>query len=145
MTVQTSRWFEYGEPVGQRVEATIRTTYETGPNEEPRGDDVQRGTVAFEALELMQDSEEIAAHTHDDGAVLLSALSDDAESELLETFEPMGDIERLIRAGCSPSEAVDYLMVEERGYTQSAWADVRSIGQSSVSGNVAGAKDELSE
>lgn len=84
---QRTRWFEYGEPTGEgRVEAEIRTTYHTGPNEW-RDDDVQRGTVALEALEALEDNEEVQEHTHDDGSVMLSALSEDAEAELLETFQ----------------------------------------------------------
>lgn len=88
MTAQPTRWFEYGEPTGEpeRFEATIRTTYETGPNES-REDDVIEGTVGAEALVLMDFIDEIVEHTHDDGSVMLSGLSDEVEDELLETFE----------------------------------------------------------
>jgi len=83
-----TRWFEYGEPTGNdRVEATIRTTYQTGPNERSREDDVRRGTVSYDALDLLDNDEEIAEHIHDDGSVLLSALSADAEERLLTTFQ----------------------------------------------------------
>lgn len=87
MTGTQSRWFEYGEPTdGDRVEATVRTTYATGPNE-TREDDVERGTVAMSALDLLDESDEIREHTHDDGSVLLSALDGETERELLATFE----------------------------------------------------------
>lgn len=88
MTTETTRWFEYGEPTGDgRVAATVRTTYQTGPNEKPCDDDVERGTVAFDALDLIETDEEIQQHTHDDGSVLLSGLSAETEERLLETFD----------------------------------------------------------
>jgi len=90
MTAQSTRWFEYDEPTGNgRVKAVIRTTYQTGPNERSRDDDVQHGTVGYDALEVIDENEEVQHHTHDDGAVMLSGLSVDAEEELLETFEPI--------------------------------------------------------
>ncbi|WP_143420975.1 hypothetical protein [Halorubrum halodurans] len=89
MTVQTE-WFEPGEPTGnERINARIRTTYETGPQEQPRNDDVQLGTISYEALELMESNDEIQQHVHDDGSVHLGALSDNAREELLATFEPI--------------------------------------------------------
>lgn len=144
MTAQTSRWFEYGEPTGSgRVEARIRTTYQTGPNEQTRDDDIEFGTVSFDALGLLDTDAEISSHQHDDGSVLLSALSDDAERRLLDTFEADDTLVQLIRHGCTPPEAVDYLLVEERGWSQTAWADVRGVGQGSVSENVSKARDKL--
>lgn len=93
MSPTPSRWFSYGEPTGNgRVEAEIRTTYESGPNEQ-RDDDVREGTVAFEALEVLEESEAVQEHRHDDGSVLLSALPHDVEDELLETFEPVAEVE----------------------------------------------------
>ena len=143
MTAPT-RWFEYGEPIGnQYVEAWVRTIYQTGPNEPSREDEIERGVISFEALELLENDEEIRQHLHDDGSLMLSGLSANAEERFMTHFESESDLTRLIRTGCSPSEAVDYLMVEERGWTQSAWADVRGIGQGSVSENVAKAKEEL--
>lgn len=87
MSAQTERWFVYGEPAGENsVEAEIITAYHTGPNEQ-REDDVRRGTVGYDALEMMEKNEEIQHHTHDDGSVLLSGLSLETEDELLATFE----------------------------------------------------------
>lgn len=81
-------WFEYGEPTADdRVEAEIRTTYQTGPNAPRRDDDVQDGTVGFEALEMMEENEEIQEHLHQDGSVCLSGLPEEVETEFLKTFE----------------------------------------------------------
>ena len=52
-------------------------------------------------------------------------------------------LESLIRKGLSPAEALDYWAVEERGHTQSGWAEMREIGQGSVSENIAKAKAKL--
>jgi hypothetical protein len=141
-----TRWFKYGQPVSdQRVEAWIRTTYQTGPNEAAREDDIEHGFMTFDGLDLLETDDEIQEHIHDDGSLLLSGLSADAEDRLMAQFEHESDLMRLIRGGCSPSEAVDYLIVEERGWTQSAWAEVRGIGQQSVSENVAKARDKLND
>jgi len=146
MTVQTTRWFEYGEPVGdRRAEAWVRTTYHAGPNEPTREDEIGRGLIDFEGLDLLEQDDEIQQHIHDDGSLLLSGLSVEAEERLLDYFEPEGELTQLIRAGCSPAEALDYHMVEQEGWTQSAWADVRDIGQQSVSENIAKARATLAE
>lgn len=88
MTVQQTRWFAYDEPTGnERVEAEIRTVYQTGPNEPSREDDVTIGTVGYEALEMMDEDEEIQRHTHEDFSVLLSGLSAEKEQEFLKTFQ----------------------------------------------------------
>ena len=86
--MQNTRWFAYGEPTENgRVEAEVRTTYQTGPNEPSREDDVKTGTVGFEALDMMEEDDEIKHHTHEDDSVLLSGLSPETEEEFLETFE----------------------------------------------------------
>lgn len=54
-------------------------------------------------------------------------------------------LEELIGAGCSPTVAVDYLAVTERGYSQSAWARKRGVAQPAVAGNVKKARDTLGE
>jgi len=88
---QRTRWFECHEPTGNgRVKADIRTEYQTGPNERPRDDDVQQGTVAFSALDVMEQNEEVQQHTHVDGSVMLSVLSEEAEDTLLRTFKHIG-------------------------------------------------------
>jgi len=146
MTVQTTRWFEYGEPVGdRRAEAYIRRTYQTGPNEETRPDDIERGLITFEGLDLLEHDAELREHIHDDGSLLLSGLSVEAEERLLAHFKTESELTQLIRAGCSPAEAIDYQKVEQEGWTQSAWADVRDIGQQSVSENIAKARATLAE
>jgi len=48
-----------------------------------------------------------------------------------------------IEAGCSPSEAVDYLLVEVQEHTQSDVAEMRGVDQSTISKNVAGATGTL--
>lgn len=146
MTVQTTRWFEYGEPVGdRRVEAWVRTTYQTGPNEPTREDEIERGLIDFEGLDLLEQDNEVQQHIHDDGSLLLSGLSVETEDRLLDHFEPESELTQLIRAGCSPAEALDYQMVEQEGWTQSAWGKVRDIGQQSVSENIAKARETLAE
>lgn len=147
MAAQTSRWFEYGEPVdGDRVEATIRTAYETGPNES-REDDVRRGTIPIEALDVLDDPD-VQRHVHEDGALLLSAVDDEiVEEMLLEDFgeDGLSRVQEVIERGASAAEAVDYLMTEERGLSQSIWAERRRISQQAVSKNVDGAREALGE
>lgn len=52
-------------------------------------------------------------------------------------------ITALTEAGCSPAEAVDYLMCDIHGLTQTEWAAVRGKDQSSVSENVNSARRTL--
>jgi hypothetical protein len=97
MTAQPTRWFAYDEPTAaDRVEAAIRTTYDTGPNES-REDDVRCGTVAIEALDMIDSSDAIQYHTHDDGSVLLSGLSPNVEERFLASFEEEGEGEETDR------------------------------------------------
>lgn len=49
----------------------------------------------------------------------------------------------LVEGGCSPAEAMDYHAVEMVGRTQTEWADIRGVGQSTVSDNVNEAKREI--
>lgn len=49
----------------------------------------------------------------------------------------------LVEAGCSAAEAMDYHAVEMVGRTQTEWADIRGVGQSTVSDNVNEAKREI--
>lgn len=139
MTAQTTRWFEYGDPgAGDRVSVTIRTAYQTGPNESPRPDKVEFGTLPVDDLALL-DKEAYSEHIHSDGSLLLSALSVEDEEELLSELER--DEERqaladLIDAGCSPAEAVDYLVTYQTPVSQVEWADRRGISQQGVSDNV---------
>lgn len=82
------RWFEYGEPIdNKRVKACIRTTYQTGPHESQRDDDVVEGTVTFDTLELIAESDEIQQHVHDDESISLSMMDDETEESLLEDFD----------------------------------------------------------
>lgn len=140
------RWLEYGEPIGDRVEIAIRTTYETGPSEEPREDDVERGTLAIDALDLIHDDPAINDHLHSDGSVMLSGLTDSEEGRLLESFErdSWDKLEGLVRdRGLSNAAAVDYVATEERGLSQSEWARRREVAQQVVNGNVQTAREEL--
>jgi len=82
------RWFIYGEPIGpERVEAEIRQTYHTGPNE-TKEDEVTRGTIHYNALTMMDRDKEIIKATHDDNSIELSSLSNEKEGKFLETFKP---------------------------------------------------------
>lgn len=147
MTAQITRWFKYDEPTGNgRVEAVIRTVYQTGPNDIVRDDDVQHGTVAYDALEVMDQNEEVQNHTHDDGSVMLSGLSDETEDELLETFEAIDmaeQIRRWVNQGLSAATALDFYMVSREGWSQSKWAKQRGVSQQAVSDNVGKAKEKL--
>lgn len=49
----------------------------------------------------------------------------------------------LIEAGCSPTGALDYYMVEIEGLSQSEWADERGVDQSTISGTVSAAEDTI--
>jgi len=84
MTAQATHWMEIGEPTGNnRVEATHRIAYETGPNES-KDDDVTHGTLSFEAVDYIFGHE----HQHSDGSLLLSAVGDSATDEIMADFEP---------------------------------------------------------
>lgn len=50
--------------------------------------------------------------------------------------DALDTLEGLLVAGHSPAEAVDYLMVQEREYTQSDWAERRGVSQQTVSRHV---------
>lgn len=147
MTTQITRWFQYGEPTGNgRVEAVIRTVYQTGSNGAVRDDDVQHGTVAYEALDLMDENEQVQHHTHDDGSVMLSGLSEEAEDKLLETFEAIDmaeQIRRWVNQGLSAATALDFYMVSREGWSQSKWAKQRDVSQQAISDNVGKAKEIL--
>lgn len=55
---------------------------------------------------------------------------------VIRSREPEGyDIRALTEAGCSPAEAVDYQMTEILAESQTGWAKIRGIDQSTVSGN----------
>lgn len=98
-----------------------------------------RDAVAHDRERLPEDSEH-----YDPSAI--DAILADAQELLNRAIEDRGVGEGLIeltRGGCTPAEAVDYYMVEHRGMTQSAWADVRGIGQGSVSENVSKAHERL--
>ena len=93
MTAQKTDWLEYGDPVDgeRRVEATKRTTYQTGPNES-RDDDVTRGTLSFEGLALgWGEGNDTAEHVHDDGSLCLSALDAGKREAIMAEFESMDD------------------------------------------------------
>lgn len=50
---------------------------------------------------------------------------------------------RLIAQGLTPPEAVDYIMVQQRGYGQTEWATERGVSQQAVSRNVNKAQEKL--
>lgn len=139
MTAKTTRWFEYGDPdFSGRVPVTIRTVYQTGPNDSDRPDKVEFGTFPAEDIGLLN-KEPFSNHVHSDGSLLLSGLSADAEDKFLSGFVP--DDERqelvdLIDAGCSAAEAVDYLMTCQPPISQVEWAEHRDVSQQAVSYNV---------
>lgn len=87
MTTNVTHWLEYDEPTeDERVGATHRVVYETGPNEPSRDDDVTYGTLPLDALQVWEDS----PHVHDDGTLLLSATDDETREYLENAFRPAG-------------------------------------------------------
>jgi len=94
MTAQPTHWLEYGEPIEgeQRVEATHRVTYITGPNES-REDDVTRGTLSYEALTIGWGENDENEHVHDDGSLCLSALNTETRERVMAGFEEIRDDE----------------------------------------------------
>ena len=64
---------------------------------------------------------------------------------------PIGyHIEALIELGCTPTEAVDYLLIEERRRSRawakspiSPWADSRGVTEATVRENIAAAKEQI--
>lgn len=87
---QQTRWFEYGEPIdNDRAEVTIRTEYSTGPFDMPRTNDIEEGTIPIRNLDLL-DEKPFVGHVHKDGSLILGALPDWAEEELLDGFKPHG-------------------------------------------------------
>jgi len=83
---EVTEWMEYGEPLEghDRVHATKRVVYETGPLEDAE-DDVINGTIPMDILELWDESE----HVHEDGSLLLSALDDETRKRIDDAFEEM--------------------------------------------------------
>lgn len=146
------RWLEVGETVcspgaddHDRAEVRLVTEFRPPSVGEPRPDpDVEQGTLAVDALGLLEESP-VAEHVQADGSVMLSALPDDAEAELLATFRQswLDRVAELRRQGCSPGQAVDYLATEEYGLTQTDWADRCDASQSNVSGAVSQAREQL--
>lgn len=93
--------------------------------------DVDDDTLAQVAIELNRDHI-VPAHP------TVTVGVDDRD-----TFPKSYEIRALTEAGCTPPEALDYLMVEIHGMSQSTWAGVRGISQPSVSNNVNSAKRKL--
>lgn len=55
------------------------------------------------------------------------------------------ELATLVRDGLSAAEALDYWMVEMRGWTAVGWAEERGTSHQAVSKNVRGASKKLSE
>lgn len=144
MASNRTKWIKTGEPTGNNdVMVEIRTTYQTGP-QESRDDDVKHGTAEIEIFELIQNNQEIQNHRHDDGSIMFSALSCETQERLMETITLFDRVEELILKGCSPTEAIDYHAVENKGWSQSSWArNVRDVDPSSVSENVNRAHNKI--
>ena len=55
---------------------------------------------------------------------------------------------RLLEAGLSPSQALDYWATEDTeethgAFTQQEWADIRNVSRQAIGGNVGNAQDVL--
>lgn len=59
--------------------------------------------------------------------------------------EPVADLERLLKRGLSPTNAVDYLMVVERGRSRTEWAETRGTSHQAVAESVSRAEEILAE
>lgn len=144
---EATHWLEYGDPIAgtEKVEATHRVTYMTGPNEQ-RDDDVVEGTLTYDGLSKGWGENHENEHVHDDGSLCLSAMDDDERTAVMAEFEPADAHERLRRLvamGMSPAAALDYHMVEDEGWSQSDWAKHRDVGQQAISKNIAAAREQL--
>lgn len=98
-----------------------------------------RDAVVHERERLPEESEH-----YNPGAIDATLAS--AEAKLNDAIEdrPIDEgLVALLRRGCSPAEAIDYYAVEQRGLSQTDWADERGTSQQAISKNVAAARDEL--
>lgn len=59
--------------------------------------------------------------------------------------EPMADLKRLLGEGLSPTNALDYMMVVQRGRTRTEWAATRGTSHQAVAESVSRAEEELAE
>ena len=53
------------------------------------------------------------------------------------------ELVRLVEAGLSPAEALDYWMLEAQGMTATDWAETRGVSHQAVSKNATNAREEL--
>lgn len=146
MTATPTHWLEYGEPVdGDRVQATKRVTYQTGPNE-AREDDVTIGTLPMAAIEIWDESD----HVHDDGTLMLSAVDDDTRDYLESVFEPTApmdveeEIDALTTAGLlTERQAEAFVYREVELVPRGAAADEMDIATSTLDDYVGDAKSKI--
>lgn len=115
---------------------------ETGTDFDEWAEAFERAGVSREQFsERMHDL--ARSHTPDDGIDRLGSVQPivfDADTFRADGFEA---IAMLLRRGCSPAEAIDWFATEDSNWSQSDWADWKGKNQSSVSENVAGAREEL--
>jgi len=103
----------------------------------------------FDAEPLVEEYLDVDDETHETVMETLNAASviphyPEVHVEVTECQLPEGyRIRALTEAGCSPPQAVDYLMTEIVGDSQTAWAETRGKAQPSISSNVSDAKQEL--
>lgn len=53
---------------------------------------------------------------------------------------PVDFINLVVKAGCTPSEAVDYWMIEIEGLDKKHWAGARGVGTEAIRKNIRQAK-----
>ena len=64
----------------------------------------------------------------------------DADTFRKDNFEALA---LLVRQGCSPAEALDWVATQELNWTQTDWGRWRRRSQQNISENVSGAREEL--
>ena len=139
-------WFDYGDPgATDRVPVILRKSYQTGPNEPARPDDIEFGTIPTDNLGLL-DEEPFVDHIHSDGSITWNTIPEEDMDRLLDGFEPDRTRQKILDltdAGCSPAEIHDYLMTEKIPVSQAEWSRRRGRSQQAINENVRKARKNL--
>lgn len=68
-------------------------------------------------------------------------INEDTRQQIYQTATQV--IKEQLQYGLTPSEVVDMIAVEKAGLSQTEWADTRDVEQSTISGNIAQARDKI--
>lgn len=139
-------WFDYGDPgTTDRVPVVLRESYQTGPNEPARFDNLEFGTIPVDNLALL-DEEPFVDHIHSDGSMTWGSIPEEDMDRLLDGFETDRTRQKILDltdAGCSPAEILDYLMTEKVPVSQVEWSRRRDKSQQAINENVRKARKNL--